>query len=223
MKYLRKFETEADVNMSVVPNVVLVGDTGRVIYNVFNGVYIQHIDGTLYTSDEWTAGGFANDQANGVAVGKEAVQFVIAKENALSSTVKWSTSTILFEGVFTTDTGNVAKNDYNGVSNTKIIAENDEGSAAYLCRNYIFPNKARGYLPSAGDWALVKTNLSAINAAMTAIGGSSILSGSTQKYWSSTQVDATMAWNGRMYSGGASPVNSESKSSLLYVRPFTTL
>lgn len=38
--------------------------------NVPNGVYIQHINGKLYTTDEWTAKAFANDEANGVAVAK---------------------------------------------------------------------------------------------------------------------------------------------------------
>ena len=44
------------------------------------GVYIQHVNGSLYTESEWTAGGYSNDSANGVAILSETVHaFVIAK------------------------------------------------------------------------------------------------------------------------------------------------
>lgn len=44
------------------PNVVLVKEPRNILYDVMPplGVYIQHIDGSLYTTDEWTANGFAN-------------------------------------------------------------------------------------------------------------------------------------------------------------------
>lgn len=217
MKYLRKFETEADVNMSVVPNVVLVGDTGRVIYNVLNGVYIQHIDGSLYTTDEWTAGGFANDQANGVVVGEGAVKFVIAKQD-ISGTKKWSSDTTTqFDGILTTYDSNTAKKDFAGVANTAIIAATDNSGAVYSCVNYTFPNGAKGYLPAAGELALAQSMKSKVSAAMSAIGGTSF---ADDFYWSSTQASGTDGI--RVYMSSGYPTYN-SKASAFRVRPFTTL
>ena len=49
------------------------------------GVYVQHVDGKLYTSEEWSNNAFANDSANGVAVlSMNDYCFVIAK-NRLSA------------------------------------------------------------------------------------------------------------------------------------------
>lgn len=219
MKYLRKFETEADVNMSIVPNVVLVGDTGKVIYNVLNGVYIQHIDGTLYTTDEWTAGGFTNDQANGVAVGNGEVAFVMAKEEL--SPMAWSSdeSTIL-KGVFTAETSSEARKDYDGVGNTAAIAKADSSSMAQACLSYTFPNGNKGYLPAIGELRLIYGNRTAIRSTLTLIGGVSL----GTYYWSSTQVDAEHVWvqtandtTGPSTTGKSRIVSSYS------IRPFTTL
>lgn len=222
MKYLRKFETEADVDMDmpVMPNVVLVGDTGKVIYNALNGVFIQHIDGSLYTTDEWTAKGFANDEANGVAVGNGAVAFVMAKEEL--SPMAWSSneSTIL-KGVFTAETAIEAREDYDGVGNTTAIAKADSSSMAQACLSYTFPNGNKGYLPAVGELRLIYGNRTAIRSALTLIGGASLVS----YYWSSTQKDAKYVW--QQYVNDTTGPDLISKSSLglssYGIRPFTTL
>lgn len=217
MKYLRKFETEADVNMSVTPNVVLVGDTGKIVYNALNGVFIQHIDGTLYTTNEWTAGGFANDQANGVAVGSGATKFVIAKQD-IRDTKKWSSDTTTqFDGILTTYDSNTAIKDLAGVANTAIIAATDNSGAVYSCVNYVFPNGAKGYLPAAGELVLAQSMKSKVSAAMSAIGGTSF---ADDFYWSSTQASGTDGIRVYMSSGYPS---YNSKTNALRVRPFTTL
>ena len=218
MKYLKKFETEADVDMSIVPNVVLVGDTGRIAYNAFNGVYIQHIDGSLYTTEEWTAGGFANEQANGVAVGKGSVKFVIAKKQ-ISSSMAWSSDTSnLVDGIVTTEDSSVAKKDYDGAKNTKLIAAIDTSKAAYSCANYVFPNGQKGYLPALGEWVAASAYKTKIDNAMTLIGGVAI---SSQTCLSSTQRSAANAW---VYNWNYGYMNDIPKSSNNgYVRPFTAL
>lgn len=198
MKYLRKFETDADVQdwqMSeecVKPNVVLVGGTGGVSYNVspLGGVMIQHIDGSFYTADEWTANGFANDQANGVAVFGDNAKFVIAKTEL--GRMAWSSDTsIAVEGVMLTSSRATAKTDYAGAANTALIAVDDTEGAALACTNFTFPNGAKGYLPALGEWAEAYAYKADINAAMTLIGGRTFGSSS---YWSSTQYSATQAW-----------------------------
>lgn len=215
MKYLKKFATEADVNMSVIPNVVLVGDTGRVIYNVFNGVYIQHIDGTLYTTNEWTAGGFTNDQANGVAVGSGAAKFVIAK---IGRNMAWSSDTSnAIEGVLLTTVVAEAEADTDGKDNTEKILATDTGGAVYFCANYEFPNGKMGYMPALGELKQAFQLKRDISDALALIGGDALT-----LVWASTQYSNDQSW---LTSGATtySATYSDKDYKFGQARPFTTL
>lgn len=223
MKYLRKFNTEADVMMTVQPNVVLVADTESVMFNVPmpNGAYIQHIDGKLYTTDQWTTMGFANDQANGVAVIDSAAKFVIAKTQN-SYAIPWSSdSSTLVDGVVTASNSTTAKTDYAGESSTALIAAIDTSGAAYSCANYEFPNGQKGYLPALGEWAVAYNYKADIVSAMSLIGGTAI---TNTGYWSSTQKSATSAW---LFNWSTGAVTSTGKSDIKYgnnyARAFTAL
>lgn len=222
MKYLRKFETEADVLIPVVPNVVLVEDTDSVLYNVdSSGVYIQHINGALYTTDEWTAGGFTSDLANGVAVIDAACYFVIAKENAYTDSLEWSNiQGSAISGVMITTDNATAMSDYAGAKNTELIAAAGAATsgAAYVCANYTFPNGATGYLPALGEWVVARKYRSAIDTAITLIEGDAIYT--NINYWSSTQYSAVMAWT---YNWGTNTRRNFNKSSSGYPRAFATL
>lgn len=226
MKYLRKFNTEADVSswqMSedhVKPNAALVGDTGSVLYNVkaLSGVMIQHIDGSFYTTDEWTAGGFSNDVANGVAVIDANASFVIAKTQ-ISSRMTWSSDTsTLVEGVFTTTDSTTAKTDYAGAANTALIAAIDTSKAAYSCANFEFPNGQKGYLPALGEWIVAYNNKTAIDAAMALIEGTAI--NTSYYHWSSTQDSASRAWEFYWDTGDTS---NFTKNNYYPVRAFSAL
>lgn len=224
MKYLKKFETESEVAIFDRPNVVLVADTGAILYDVLppNGVYIQHIDGKLYTTSQWTAQGFANDLANGVAITSEDASFVIAKSNASSSV--WSSNTTeLIEGVTTTTVLTDASADFAGKQNTeKMIAAGTSG-AAHACQAYIFPNGKKGYLPSLGEWQVFKRFKTEAEDALVQIGGSKIyLTGNraTNDLFTSTQYDATTAWTFRRYNyANAQAPKSETR----HVRAFCEL
>lgn len=221
MKYLKKFDTEAEYQAFLAdgyetPNVSLIEESGAIKYNIPLGVFIQHIDGTLYTTDKWTAGGFANDQANGVAVCDINASFVIAK--TLLGSMAWSSDTSnAVEGVMTTTSKSTAKNDYAGAANTALIAAIDTGKAAYSCANFVFPNGANGYLPAFGEWQVAYNNKTAVNAAMSLIGGTSL--GSIY-YWSSTQYSADSAWLVNWSNGYAS---NSGKDNDRYVRAFSAL
>lgn len=223
MKYLKKFETEADVMMPFKPNVVLVGDTSEVLYNVElpNGVYIQHIDGTLFTTEQWTAGGFANEEANGVAVKNSKIQAVVALTNA-STSIQWASDTTnLISGVFTADDESTASKDIAGVANTTILAEIDESGAAFACANYTFPNGAKGYLPSLGElYALY--GLDSVHNAISLVGGASLKGsiGNEKFFWTSTQASAEQAW---VISVRNSVKVKYSKGAKAYARPFLPL
>lgn len=223
MKYLKKFETEDDRTkwqMSeecVKPNVVLVGDTGTISYNVthLSGVMIQHIDGSFYTKEEWAAKGFTNDQANGVAVFGTNAKFVIAKTR-VGRTV-WSDETGVVEGATVATTAAGAIVDYAGKTNTALIAVGDTSGAAHACANFIFPNGKNGYLPALGEWMTAYEHYSEINAAMGQIDGVYLGfndSGNIGYYWSSTQLNESEAWSFNSYD--KSSLKNSSKSSTYF-------
>lgn len=221
MKYLRKFETAADVMMEIQPNVVLVGDEARILYNVEpplpKGAFIQHIDGKLYTTDQWSAMGFTNDEANGVAVISDNAKFVIAKTSF--DAMAWSSdASNAVEGVMLTSTLETAKTDYAGAANTALIAVGDTSGAALACANFTFPNGAKGYLPALGEWADAYNYKVDIDAAMTLIGGTTLVSGF---YWSSTQYGASEAWYMGWNKGSTYGITKSSTST--DVRAFSAL
>jgi hypothetical protein len=228
MKYIKKFETEAEKknwqksDNYVLPNVCL---TERVVtYNEEkaapppNGVYIQHINGELYIAEQWSATGFANDLATGVAVLDDDARFVIAKED-ISVNKLWSSKLgFLVEGILTTTDSDTAKTDFRGNQNTELMLATDTSEAAFSCANYVFPNGHRGYLPSLGEWMVVSKYGLDVRAALTLIGGKPWASGGY--YWSSTQVSAGSAWE---YLVNSRLVQSQTKNSSRYLRPFLKL
>ena len=192
------------------------------------GVYIQHVDGSLHTEAEWTAGGYANGDANGVAILSETVPaFVIAKKDASSSTLKWGGYGKIITDIVITTSSATAVLDYDGIGNTPKIIEQLDGytdskgvvgaPAAEACAAYTFPNGKKGYLPALGEWQGVYNNKTAVRSAMTLIGGTAM---EIYYYWSSTQYKDGFSWTLDWNDGG---LVSYDKSVYTYVRAFATL
>ena len=208
MKYLRKFETEAELSAWLgsseyaKPNVVLAD--GVIGYNIPKlGVYIQHIDGTLYGEAEWTNGGFSNDEANGVAVITTKAAFVIAKNNL--GKMAWSSNgSTLVDGILTSGDKATALTDFAGYDNTQLMLATDTSGAGYSCENFTFPNGDKGYLPALGELKEAYDNKSKIASLMTKIGGTALES---KFYWSSTQYDSGNSWTFHLNDGKASGYN----------------
>lgn len=222
MKYLIKFNTSIEkLNWSaseeyVIPNVCLTEET--VDYNVpakIMGVSIQHIDGSYYTTEQWTAEGFSNDEANGVAVLTEQTMFVIAKQNIKSNVWSYDYSNVM-EGVSTFSSKSDAIKDMAGYDNTLHITM---GGAASDCKDYNFPNGKKGYLPSLGEMQIMFSYEQEVNAAMSLIGGDKIIDNDT--YWSSTQNSAKLAWgiDGKF----TTDCDAYSKGTMRPSRPFTSI
>ena len=185
------------------------------------GVSIQHIDGTFYTANDWTAKGFSNDEANGVAVNTEECKFVMAKVQF--ENIFWSSdSSNLVDGILTTTTRSIASTDLAGPANTALMLATDTSGAAYVCSNYTFPNGAKGYLPALGEWYNAYLYRQEVDNAMMLIGGHPI-----PKYdecWSSTQYDATTGWGMLWNSGRGSGVDKKDEFyEGAVVRAFTSL
>lgn len=223
MKYLRKFNTEADVMMMVQPNVVLVADTESVMFNVeLKGVFIQHIDGKLYTTSQWAANGFANDEANGVAVAGDNAKFVIAKGNQGSSI--WSSNiNDIVSGVPVTSAYAEASADFDGQKNTESLIATGSCPAANKCADYVFPNGKKGYLPAFGEWLTVKNYIYDVENALELIGGTAIkmnANNAAYSYLSSTQYSADKVWVFKKYNYAyTQAVKNETR----YVRAFCSL
>lgn len=188
-------------------------------------VYIQHIDGTLYTTDQWTSGGYSNEQANGVAIVRPlSGSFVIAKTD-VSSGLVWGGYNKTITDIVTSSSSSKAVLDNDGAGNTPKIIEQCSGytdssynitgaPAAEGCASYTFPNGKTGYLGALGEWKAVYDNKTKVNSAMSLIGGTSI---GINSYWTSTQYDRYHSWslycdNGHM--------NDYYKDLSTYVRAF---
>lgn len=201
--------------------------TATFVAGVGNGVYIQHTNGTLYTTTEWTDGGYSNDTANGVAViDSTSCSFVIAKENAGTS-LAWGGYNKTITDIVTSTSSSTAVLDFDGEGNTTKIIEQltdytDSYSvtgapAAEACDNYTFPNGSKGYLPSLGEWYAAYNNKTAIVEAMSLIGGTAI---ALNNYWTSTQNSSLGSWSLGWTLGRMSYTNKYTTS---YVRAFSAL
>lgn len=202
----------------VKPNVALVGDTESVLYNVkaLRTVMIQHVDGSLYTTDEWSAKGFSAENAHGVAVVTNEASFVVMK-NFASMQTRWGDG-VLVDGVFTAETESEASTDLGGLSNSAKIREAISGTSAaeYCALTY---NGKQGYLPSLGELKIMYAHITEVNAALTIIGGTITDNNWT---WSSTQATTERAWEFNFKSGKS---YSSTKTSFYNItcRAFTTL
>lgn len=184
-------------------------------YNRTEGAFIQHIDGTLYTSDQWTAGGFGDDKINGIAVISQfyGVNLIMAKSPI--GEMPWSSiPNTLIEGVTNiTDRNNIYL-DRTGIKNTELIAAVDPESAAAACANYIFPNGQKGYLVTPREAEAIKGYFYSefFDAIRETIDNPII--------WTSTQYDASDAWYVKF---GINDVSMEHKDKDLLVWPVCTL
>lgn len=220
MKYLKKIETKDDLTtVRQRPNLVLVNSTKEVLYNaVPNGFYIEHIDSTLYTLNEWETAGFEGDLANGVAVITDDCRFVISKEDAATS-VEWSNSKNIVQGVTIATNNEESYTDYEGKSNTLAMLIDGNQPVANACDEYVFPNGKRGYLPAQGEWKTVFENITSVRKLLSAIGAEPI----TQKnLWSSTQYSEEKAFECYLENYGATWA-TDKKQTRYYARAFTTL
>lgn len=221
MIYLKDFATKAEYDafvesgQMVKPNVSVIAEDFSVKYNKYIplGVYIQHINNTLFTEAQWREAGFSGNLANGVAVVTNEVAFVIAKNRFQSN---WTEKAEEIDGIPSISDRATALKDMRGVVNTaEILKEFGESGAAYLCANYTFPNGAKGYLPALGELKTM-VDMAGVSSAMELIGGVDIAG----SIWSSTQQNYRNAWYvytpTELYDGSI-------KSSVNYVRPFAKL
>ena len=181
------------------------------------GVYIYTKQDTLVSADDWNSSN--NTNAVGVYVGTDSCRFIIAPEDVSTSAV-WGTYGTSVSGAYSDTTTSGAITDYAGQANTTAIISQDTSTsnkAADYCNSYTFKNGKSGYLPAVGEWDQAYYNKSAVNTAMSKIGGTAM---NTSYYWSSTQYSSNYAW---LLSWDYGDVDYRGKYASLYVRAFCAI
>lgn len=120
---------------------------------------------------------------------------LIVDKVELSTGIKWSNITNQLSGA----------NGWDGLSNSNIIV-NQPGhttSAASLCLNSTNSGYNDWYLPSLNEMLLLINNAFNVNRTMSLSGGTQI-----RIYWTSNEVNATIAYLGPAYNGGVPKSNS---------------
>ena len=193
--------------------------TVDIVYISKFGVFIEDIDGNLYTEAQWDG----SKTANGIAVVTDNCEFVMALQDAYTSICQWGSSGTSVNEITTTTDESVAMADYDGeTQTTAILAELGNSSstfdapAAYYCHAFTFPNGKKGYLGAAGEWQTALDNKDAISNALVTCGGSAM----NIEYWTSTQYDLNSSWY--MY-WLSEFLNHYRKSVDIYVRAFAAL
>ena len=179
-----------------------ISDSNHFVANVLYeyrrlGVFVQAVDKTEYTIDEWDG----SKEANGIAVYSENCSFVVAVIGSEylgfdSFYVNWSAEAVAIPGLVDFPNAALAKTDYDGVNNTKKIMEalNDgiisKALPADRCNSFEFPNGQKGYLGSAGEMNIFNKNETEILRAASKIKGIRKIG----DYWTSTSKSNTEAW-----------------------------
>lgn len=138
-------------------------------YEYQSNIYIQHVNKTLYTMNDWISNGFDNSLANGVAItNDDGTGIVFAKSPTAFQF--WGPSDVLIGT--STEFGT-------GKSNTILIKEtlidyDNPGSHPYCAMaasRYKFPNGEYGFLPSIAEMRMFLNNLDIMYVAGNLIGG----------------------------------------------------
>lgn len=170
--------------------------TVNIVYQAkLMGVFIEDIDGTLYTEAQWDG----SKTANGIAVLTDNCEFVIALQDACTSACLWGGHGKTVSGIVTTNDASTAQADYAGASNTDTIISELSGykdsyvtgaPAAEYCKAFTFPNGKKGYLGAAGEWHAILDNEKAVENALVTCRGSAL----GDYYWTSTQINSYSCW-----------------------------
>lgn len=178
-----------------------------------NGVYVYANDGLLYIPDKWDT---SRNDAVGVAVVTDNTRLCITKGDKPQRA--WSNQLYHTDVPGVTNFISIAltRIDYNGQINTTTIiaaatSESASNNAAHYCYSQtvsVNGSIIHGYLPAIGELEDAYNNKSAVDSAMSMIGGSAIPT-TDQYIWSSTEFGGNpelCAWSldwvkGWTYSG----------------------
>ncbi len=174
--------------------------------------YTDGGDYRAYTLSDWD--GFTSAQRAkvtpvGVQLSASGQKFIVALTDAGNGQeYKWEDKDrwqdcVDIPGLQNIKSGSVAERDFDGRSNTNTILSygREHGinyPAAKAAVNYSVKGHGGWYLPSIGQLWLMYENKNALNIALSKIGGTAI---GNYFFWSSTEENASGAWNVSMFYG----------------------
>lgn len=177
-------------------------------YKALNtGTYIIDKNDNLYESPtECEEAGLSKTDMIGVLLVTNNVAIVIAPK--IISNLIWSNEGNLIEGCATFPNYLDALKDFAGAANTAAIigADNNPNIVARRCSDYVFKNGKKGYLMSVGEAKEIAENFYFLGPKLTYINDFDAPSES-DKYWTSTQMNANSAWGFSMHRTSPSEVN----------------
>lgn len=149
-----------------------------------NGVYIEDINGELFTANKWTG----SLTPNSVIVIQDEVRFRIALTQSSSTMQIHSSYDGALENYMTAiSDSSQAKLDMKSAENTANIMklQNGTGYAAGYCNAFTFPDgKTKGLLPALGWLQTAYDNKAAVDACLAACGATAM--DTSNYHWAST-------------------------------------
>ena len=211
--------SDTDTFASYADKIASISGGGSTATEGIYGVFIYDTNGNLTKPEEWDTTN--NDLAVGVAVIDENCSFVIGKTQKYSE-IAWSNTLngTSVSGIVTTADINIAKIDYAGEANSSIVrgltsGETNAFNWAYDKTITVNGTTLYGYIGAAGEWQTAFNNRSAVNSALSTIGGTSMVT--YDYHWTSTQYSSDRAWT---LHWGYDNVSYRNKSYDYYVRAF---
>lgn len=189
---------------------IFLGDT-KVYPNlpVVEGIYVYHVDKKFYTFPEFQKLSItAISQVLGFAIIDNQGSFLLPPKPNLTNGCRWCPEN--FYTFLVPDVG-IGVDDLNGRQNTEVLFNNfhnvagsNEYAAEYAYRFTPVPIGTNWYLPSIGELIIIQRYVSELNDwVFDTFGFSYFPSYGIKAFWSSTQGDATTAWELTIISGSA--------------------
>lgn len=164
---------------------------------VVEGIYVYHVDKKFYTFPEFQKlSNTAISQVLGFAIIDNQGSFLLPPRVNLSNAYRWCPEN--FDTFLVPDVG-IGVDDLNGRQNTEImydtfqnVAGSNKYAAGYAYRFTPVPIGTNWYLPSIGELIIIHMYMSELNEWIFDTFGFSYFD--YKPIWSSTQQDATTAW-----------------------------
>lgn len=174
---------------------------------VVEGIYVYHVDKKFYTFPEFQKLSITDiSQVLGFAIIDNQGSFLLPPKPNRTNGYRWCPEN--FDTFVVPDVG-IGVDDLNGRQNTEVlynnfknVAESKKYAAGYAYRFTPVPIGTNWYLPSIGELIIIQRYVSELDDwVFNTFGFPYFPSSGAKAFWSSTQGDATTAWQLNIFAG----------------------